>query len=130
MLLNDYIFLGTNILSPYFHLTFPVPTQDNSFDCGVFVCRYAYAIYQLRERNFTYADAGMYCDMDDERNQSGLYHLITLGASFDFNMDDIVRFREEFKTLLRRLSVVYWDTKRNGGKSLAIPGAGDNTAVA
>ena len=53
-MLNDYIFLGTNILSPYFHLTFPVPTQDNSFDCGVFVCRYASAIYQLRERNFTY----------------------------------------------------------------------------
>jgi len=91
-----------------------VPLQNNSYDCGVFVCRYAYAIYELRHRNFTYGDAGMYCEEGETNlgdSRRAFRTLISDGAEFDFDMKDIARFREEFKTLIERLSVVYMKWK-------------------
>ena len=37
--------------------------------------------------------------------------LISDGAEFDFNMEDIARFREEFKRLIERLSALYQKMK-------------------
>jgi Ulp1 family protease len=89
-----------------------VPYQNNTWDCGVFVCRYAYAIHQLRDRHFTYKDAGMYCDSGDKKTKQAFYHLITDGAEFDFDMSDIARFREEFKILIERLSDTFLQWKK------------------
>jgi hypothetical protein len=33
-------------------LSLSVPYQNNCWDCGVFVCRYAYSVYALRDRDF------------------------------------------------------------------------------
>lgn len=90
-----------------------VPLQNNTWDCGVFVCRYAYALYELRHKEFTYGDAGMYYQGDITRgSESRAFHdLVSGGPQFDFNMKDISRFREEFKTLIERLSVLYQKMK-------------------
>lgn len=74
---------------------FAVPYQNNGTDCGVFVCRYAYAIYELARRTpITHA-------FYRSRNQ------LTESDEFHFNMSDIARIREEMKTLIRRLTGVY-----------------------
>eukprot|EP00934_Nitzschia_sp_Nitz4_P002048 Nitzschia sp. Nitz4//scaffold80_size88189//71589//78338//NITZ4_005093-RA/size88189-processed-gene-0.64-mRNA-1//1//CDS//3329558648//2048//frame0 len=99
----------------YFRMFNPkVPYQDNTWDCGVFVCRYAYALYELRNRNFTFEDAGMYCDRSSRStSRSAFYDLISDSAEFQFGMDDIARFRDEFKMLIERLSEVYMSFKRS-----------------
>ena len=97
-----------------------VPLQNNSWDCGVFVCRYAYAIYELRHKDFTYGDAGMHCQEGGVARgpaSRAFRELISDGAEFDFNMEDIIRFREELKTLIERLSPLYHKMK-NAGKIL------------
>lgn len=80
-----------------------VPKQNNTWDCGVFVCRYAYAIYHLRNRPFSYGAV---------HERTPFSQLITGGTEFDFDMRDIVRFRGEFKKLVENLSQVYCNWKR------------------
>jgi len=84
-----------------------VPMQNNTWDCGVFVCRYALAIFKLRNRSFTFRDV---------HGNSPFSRLVTGGAEFDFDMDDIVRFRGEFQTLIENLSRVWTKWKREGAK--------------
>ncbi|CAJ1939071.1 unnamed protein product [Cylindrotheca closterium] len=84
-----------------------VPMQNNTWDCGVFVCRYALAIFKLRNRSFTFRDV---------HGDSPFSRLVAGGAEFDFNMKDIVRFRGEFQTLIENLSGVYSRWKREGEK--------------
>eukprot|EP00980_Cylindrotheca_fusiformis_P010725 scaffold2403_cov87-Cylindrotheca_fusiformis.AAC.3 len=89
-----------------YHLLLPpcsVPKQNNTWDCGVFVCRYAYAVFHLRNRSFTYGALG---------GRSPFSRLITGGSEFDFDMNDIVRFRDEFRKLVENLSKVYSNWKR------------------
>jgi hypothetical protein len=54
----------------------------------------------------------MKCDSDDKNTKKVVYHLITDGAEFDFDMSDIARFREEFNILIERLSDIFlqWKT--------------------
>ena len=33
-----------------------MPQQNNTCDCGVYVCRYAYNMYLMRNRTFTKSD--------------------------------------------------------------------------
>jgi Ulp1 family protease len=40
----------------YFSHACSVPKQTNGYDCGVFICRYAYALYQARFTPITYVD--------------------------------------------------------------------------
>lgn len=90
-----------------------VPYQNNTWDCGVFVCRYAYAVYELRHRHFTYEDAGMYCEESTQgAGQRAFYDLISDSAEFNFGMKDIARFRKEFKILIERLSKIYLRFKK------------------
>jgi hypothetical protein len=88
-----------------------VPYQDNSWDCGVFVCRYAYAVYLLRHLSFTYREVNAF----EERHKSRWQKLITDGPAFSFAMPDIARLREEMKTLIEGLSRVYspWKKERD-----------------
>jgi len=93
-----------------------VPRQDNGSDCGVFVCRYAFAMFQLRHLKFSYRDAGLdtisakksITQRQREGLQSqGFVDLITNGKGFEFDVDDIQRIRCEFKTLIRKLHPLY-----------------------
>lgn len=84
-----------------------VPMQNNTWDCGVFVCRYALAICKLRRRKFTFRDV---------HSDSPFHRLVSGGAAFDFNMKDIVRFRGEFQKLIENLSGVWENWKREGEK--------------
>lgn len=79
-----------------------VPYQDNSWDCGVFVCRYAYAMYLLRDKAFSLGDVN-----DDGTKRFSFASLITNTEAFAFDMSDIVRIRGEMKTLIRNLSKVF-----------------------
>jgi len=92
-----------------------VPRQNNSNDCGVFVCRYALAIYQLRQLKFSYRDAGLHtthkASSSRERKSRAFSDLITHGESFNFDVGDIQRIRSEFKTLLQRLQPLYKEAK-------------------
>ena len=89
-----------------------VPFQNNTWDCGVFVCRYAYAVYQLRRRNFTYKDAGLRVDKQSKK-KGAFYQLITEGSEFQFDMRDIARFREEYKILIERLSEIFLQWRKS-----------------
>lgn len=81
-----------------------IPYQNNSWDCGVYVCRYMYAMYLLRSHKFTYAEVGQ---SDDNMFRD----LITNNAAFRFGSDDIVRIRDEFMMLMERLSVLFFKWK-------------------
>jgi sentrin-specific protease 7 len=80
-----------------------IPYQNNSWDCGVYVCRYMYAMYLLRSHTFTYSEVGY------SRNAEGtmFVDLITKNAAFRFDGEDIVRIRYEFMTLIERLSKLF-----------------------
>jgi hypothetical protein len=80
-----------------------VPIQDNSWDCGVFVCMYSYGIYLLRHCFFTYLDTNAFA----KGGKTPFQELITESAEFTFGMPDIARIRLEMKTLIERLSGVY-----------------------
>ena len=91
---------------PMYHiLLLTVPYQDNSWDCGVFVCRYAYGLYLMRNKRITYRTAGV------EDKPPYLCDLISKSPEFDFDMEDIARVREELKKLIQNLSSGYLEVK-------------------
>jgi hypothetical protein len=84
-----------------------VPKQLNSWDCGVFVCRYAYSMLLLRHNEFTFSgsdNARGKCCMTSFKN-------LIKSDAFRFNLDDIARLRDEIRTLIERLSELYLDWK-------------------
>jgi hypothetical protein len=82
--------------------TFPVNCrQVNGCDCGVFLCRFAYGMYQLRDREFTCAEAGL------EEGGGPFRELITRSEAFKFDLDDFARFRTDVKTLIDRLTALF-----------------------
>ena len=89
---------------PYEQHMHAVPYQDNSWDCGVFVCRYAYALYLMRNRRITYGAAGV-------ETRPYFRNLITDSPEFNFNMSDIGRVRDELKQLITNLSPKYFEAK-------------------
>ena len=88
----------------YLIASFLVPYQDNSWDCGVFVCRYAYGLYLLRNHVITYGDLG--------NSKRPFRELITNSEEFDFDSEDIVRLRGVLKILIGRLSTMYLKWKK------------------
>jgi hypothetical protein len=97
-----------------------VPYQNNSWDCGVFVCRYASGIFQLRNHVFSY----------DELLVDGgsAIKMITHSAEFDFTLDDIACLREEMKVLIERLSAIYLPWKANRDQANRLDKLAENKA--
>jgi hypothetical protein len=58
-------------------------------------------MYQLRDREFTRAEAGL------EDGGTPFRELITQSEAFQFDLDDIERFRTDVKTLIDRLTALY-----------------------
>lgn len=83
-----------------------VPYQNNSWDCGVFVCRYAYGLFKTRSHM-------VYTESDFQEN---FLAAITKSSEFSFNMSDIARIRVEFGTLIDKLSSSYKSWKEGKRK--------------
>jgi len=81
-----------------------VPYQNNSWDCGVFVCKYACSLYKLRHQPITF---------DELHLPKPLANAITENDLMKFNMSDIAVLREEMGKLVDNLSLVYLDEKNN-----------------
>ena len=73
-------------------------------DCGVFVCRYAFAMLHL-------FDTRIECKLKDWRNATFrkdiIKKYITETDAFNFGMDDIARLRDEMAILIQDLHRVY-----------------------
>ncbi len=76
-------------------LLVPVPYQSNGYDCGIFVCRYAYSLYVMRHLRFSW---------DDFTQRPPFNTLITNGPAFQFGTSDMIRIRGEMSTLIGKLS--------------------------
>ena len=83
-------------------LTPKIPYQDNGCDCGVFVCRYAYNLFQMCN-NYTFSQYDLSNRCKEVFKGCGL---------FEFGMEDIARIREEMKSLINNLSTSYLTTKQ------------------
>jgi len=79
-----------------------VTRQRNFSDCGVFCCRYTYAVYVLRNRSFSYK----------ELNEAEKFPIIRDGKAFKFTRRDITRIRREMKELIKRLFHFYHEWKK------------------
>ncbi len=86
----------TNEYFTIFPFLCSVPQQTYGIDCEVFVCRYAYALYQTRLTPITYVDLHL--------EKPPLKTAIT--QSYFFNFDDlqVTLLRTELRVLLDRLA--------------------------
>lgn len=84
-----------------------VPTQKDSVNCGVFICRYASGMLGLQNHQFNHGV---------EWFQKDLTQKICNGA-FEFNQYDICCLRREMLILIARLSSLYQGTKSRSQKS-------------
>eukprot|EP00523_Entomoneis_sp_CCMP467_P006986 CAMPEP_0168734242 /NCGR_PEP_ID=MMETSP0724-20121128/8709_1 /TAXON_ID=265536 /ORGANISM="Amphiprora sp., Strain CCMP467" /LENGTH=1244 /DNA_ID=CAMNT_0008781333 /DNA_START=148 /DNA_END=3882 /DNA_ORIENTATION=+ len=82
-----------------------VPYQDNGWDCGVFVCRYAYALYQMRRTVLPSDDENSFC-------AHTLAKIVPSHELFHFGAEEIEKIRKNFKTFLENLSRVYQTWKK------------------
>lgn len=99
-----------------------IPYQDNSWDCGVFVCRYALSMLQLKDEIFTSTDI--------KNAAKKLKEDIATSKAFDFGMDDIRSLRSEMRSLLEQLVQVYKGTitEKSGEKNLKVGHDTSNTS--
>jgi hypothetical protein len=95
----------SDVVSTVLLVSIVVPYQDNSCDCGVFVCRYAYGMYRLRAMPFTY-EAVTPAEGADTTGIS-FEGIITNNPAFDFNRKDVSRIRKEIMSLIEGLSNIY-----------------------
>ena len=72
--------------------------QDNGCDCGVFLCKYLLAMYNLRY------DSIPFCTLFGSETP---LQFMTESVHFQFNTSDICQFRMNLVQLLRRLQLVY-----------------------
>jgi hypothetical protein len=103
---------GTEKFSPesYPVYNLDLPSQRNGYDCGLFVCRYIYALYNLSDQPYTYRSAGV-------SNPTGIgdqnvWSTIERNELFRFSQDDVARLRDDFKLLIRNLSKLFVESKQ------------------
>ena len=82
----------------HFIISLPIPRQTNSWDCGLFTCKYAHALYQQREQKIT---------VNDICGKKPLINVITNSPYMKFDCKDIEEMRVELGMLIDNLSVVY-----------------------
>jgi len=97
-----------------------VPFQTNGYDCGIFVCRYAYALYRLRHLKFLHKEVFSTAVLGSPtrfrcKKKNAFKSLITNGQDFKFEMEDIDQMRSDFKKFIQKLSPIYRQWK-NGKK--------------
>jgi hypothetical protein len=112
LVLFYFRFLITVLATFPINITFlfpSVPFSTVSINGGMYVCRYAYAIYLMRNRRLTYRTAGV------EDPPPFFRHLITNSPEFNFGPEDIKNMGQEMKTLVGRLSNMYLDTCSSKG---------------
>ena len=78
-----------------------MPQNNNTCDCGVYVCRYTYNMYLMRNRSFTNSDI------------DSSFQLINKSAEFKFIDDDIYQIRLVLKKLVQTMSLLYKCYKDN-----------------
>ena len=88
----------------YFPHVCTVPKQTNGYDCGVFVCRYAYALYQARFTPITYVDLHL--------EKPPLKTAITQSTFFNFDDLEVTLLRTEVGVLIDNLAKVYSRVER------------------
>ena len=81
--------------------------QTNSYDCGVFVCRYAYSVMLLRQQSFPVTDS------------ENVYSTISNSAAFNFTSRDITKLRKNMKDLIQNLAKYYKQSNPTGNQSLS-----------
>ncbi len=86
-----------------FYCVIAVPQQTNGCDCGVFVCHYAFALYQQRYRNITHKDV--------RNHRSALRDSVTNSPYMQFDMTYISDLRKEIGNLVDNLSSIYLKKK-------------------
>ena len=96
-----------------------VPIQTNDHDCGLYVCRYAYAIYSL----YASGDWLTLSESESEIDESNIGKLVNKKIesydAFKFLQSDIDRLRIEMKQLLAKLSVLYKKSPEKGSECAA-----------
>ena len=94
-----------------------VPCQPNNYDCGVYVCRNIFALYQLcfndPKYTFSYNAASVKPPVKHETQGQAQpanqlwEQLTTMEPLFRFGPADIRRIRNEFETLVRKLHILF-----------------------
>jgi hypothetical protein len=81
-------------------------------DCGMFVCRYAHALYSMRDRDITFGDS-----KKGGGRITFLELAITQSEAFQFGDKDILRIRTELCLLIERLAIIYKKWKKRNDKA-------------
>jgi hypothetical protein len=75
-----------------------VPKQNNAVDCGVYICKYALALHQLRFLPITY----QHLYLTDPP-----LSVLTNSSSFDFTHHTITQLHQNMAKLVQNLSTLY-----------------------
>ena len=70
-----------------------VPTQENGYDCGIYVCRYMYAFFRLKDLPITFRDT-----VEEEP----LKGYVTSNSYFQFTQNDITEFWNNIQSLIKK----------------------------
>ena len=94
---------------PFTHRCLPLLTpkvvrQDNGFDCGMFVCRYAFNCIQLIKNPLKMIDL-----------HNNLKHYLSEDPLFDFSGKDITRMRVEIHNMLQSITEQYRSLRDTSG---------------
>ncbi len=109
---DDIGFVVFNIQILIAHFLSTVPYQDNGWDCGVFVCRYAFSVLSMRSIEFKFTPSSENYYEKRKKLQKEWSKLIDNSEAFNFDVADIRRLRKEFATLIDNLSDMYKDKER------------------
>jgi hypothetical protein len=84
------------------HPFFPyvlVPMQENGYNCGIFVCHYAAAMYYLQDVEVSYSDI--------TREQPPLMNKLIESHYLHFNQSNMDKFCAELLLLVKKLISLY-----------------------